>query len=83
MYMFFLNADDLTGLDIANGQCYNQSIAQNLTFGYQGLPFGLGDTPAVNGSANGSKSAAAPLANAPVGLSFVAFVSMLFWQVFL
>ncbi|KAI5239141.1 hypothetical protein E4T43_06939 [Aureobasidium subglaciale] len=52
-YMFFLNPDDLTGLDIANGQCYNQSIAQNLTFGYQGLPFGIGDTPsAVNASAN-------------------------------
>lgn len=53
MYMFFLNPDDLTGLDIANGQCYNQSIAQNLTFGYQGLPLGLGASPtSVNGSAN-------------------------------
>ncbi|KAG9668502.1 hypothetical protein KCU99_g7750, partial [Aureobasidium melanogenum] len=54
-YMFFLNPDDLTNLDIANGQCYNQSIAQNLTFGYQGLPLGLGDSPtAVNASATGS-----------------------------
>ena len=35
MYMFFLNPNDLTGLDIANGQCYNTSIAQNLTFSYQ------------------------------------------------
>lgn len=51
--MFFLHPDDLTNLDIANGQCYNQSIPQNLTFGYQGLPLGLGDTPtAVNASAN-------------------------------
>lgn len=41
-YMFFLNPDDLTNLDIANGQCYNKSIPQNLTFSYQGLPFGLG-----------------------------------------
>jgi hypothetical protein len=60
-YMFFLNSDDLTGLDIANGQCYNQSIAQNLTFGYQGLPFGVGDDAPVNGSANGTKSAAVAL----------------------
>jgi hypothetical protein len=51
--MFFLHPDDLTNLDIANGQCYNQSIAQNLTFGWQGLPLGLGKTPsAVNASAN-------------------------------
>jgi hypothetical protein len=54
-YMFFLNPDDLSGLDIANGQCYNQSIAQNLTFGYQGLPLGLGSSPTgVNASATGA-----------------------------
>ena len=41
MYMFFNVPDDLTNLDIANGQCYNHSIKQNVTFGYQGLPFGL------------------------------------------
>ncbi|KAF7714030.1 Uncharacterized protein PECH_000519 [Penicillium ucsense] len=40
-FMFFVNADDLTNLDIENGQCYNHSIPQNLTFSYQGLPFGL------------------------------------------
>ncbi|KAF1356653.1 hypothetical protein BDV97DRAFT_374348 [Delphinella strobiligena] len=52
-YMFFLNPYDLTNLDIAGGQCYNQSIAQNLTFSYQGLPLDLGATPtSVNGSAN-------------------------------
>lgn len=58
-YMFFLKPDDLTNLDIANGQCYNQSIPQNLTFGYQGLPLGLGSSPtSVNGSAhhNGATS---------------------------
>jgi len=40
-YMFFLVPDDLTGLDIAGGQCYNSSIPQNVTFSTQGLPFGL------------------------------------------
>lgn len=29
---------DLLNLDIANGQCVNSSIPQNVTFGYQGLP---------------------------------------------
>ncbi|KAJ9667868.1 hypothetical protein H2201_002054 [Coniosporium apollinis] len=33
MYMFFNVPDDLRGLDIANGQCYNQSVPQNVTFG--------------------------------------------------
>ncbi|KAA6407330.1 MAG: hypothetical protein FRX48_08878 [Lasallia pustulata] len=41
MYMFFRVPDDLTNLDIANRQCYNSSVPQNLTFGYQGLPFGI------------------------------------------
>ena len=41
MYMFFNVPDDLTHLDIAGGQCYNKSIKQNLTFGYQNLPGGL------------------------------------------
>jgi hypothetical protein len=40
-YMFFLNADDLTNLDIANGECLNKTIPQNVTFSYQGLPLGL------------------------------------------
>ncbi|MCJ1369714.1 hypothetical protein MMC20_000926 [Loxospora ochrophaea] len=40
-YMFFLVPDDLTNLDIVNGQCYNASIKQNVTFDEQGLPFGL------------------------------------------
>ncbi len=43
-YMFFLNADDLTNLDISNGHCYNSSIKQNVTFSYQGLPLGLSKT---------------------------------------
>jgi len=44
MYMFFLVPDDLSNLDISNGQCYNASIPQNVTFGYQGLPFGIGNS---------------------------------------
>ncbi|TGO21075.1 hypothetical protein BPAE_0244g00060 [Botrytis paeoniae] len=40
-YMFFLVPDDLTNLDIVNGQCYNSTIPQNVTFSLQGLPFGL------------------------------------------
>ncbi|EXJ94746.1 hypothetical protein A1O1_03143 [Capronia coronata CBS 617.96] len=54
-YMFFKVPDDLTGLDIVNGQCYNASIPQNLTFGYQGLPFGIntGDGESGNSTSNG------------------------------
>ncbi|KAF2173435.1 hypothetical protein M409DRAFT_15721 [Zasmidium cellare ATCC 36951] len=78
-YMFFVNADDLTNINIAGNTCYNTSIPQNLTFGYQGLPFGIGDQPAVNGSANNDTGAAAAL-GVNTGLTFFAFVSMLFWQ---
>ncbi|KAG5977281.1 hypothetical protein E4U55_006914 [Claviceps digitariae] len=42
-YMFFQVPDDLTHLDVSNGHCLNGTIAQNVTFGEQGLPFGLGD----------------------------------------
>lgn len=79
MYMFFLNADDLTNLDIANGQCYNTSIPQNLTFSTQGLPLGLSSSTSTNGSANHSSSAGAG-AQAQIGLTFMAFMSLLFWQ---
>jgi phosphatidate phosphatase APP1 len=41
MFMFFVTPDDLKGLDIVNGQCYNSSVKQNLTFSEQGLPFGI------------------------------------------
>lgn len=51
-YMFFKVPDDLTGLDLVNGKCLNATIPQNLTFGYQGLPFGLstGDGQSANSS---------------------------------
>ncbi|KAM3549211.1 hypothetical protein MY1884_008841 [Beauveria asiatica] len=41
-YMFFKVPSDLTGLDIENGHCLNSSVTQNVTFGEQGLPLGLG-----------------------------------------
>jgi hypothetical protein len=68
MYMFFLVPDDLTGLDVENGECYNKSIAQNLTYGYQGLPFGLGESSAV------------VAVKAQVGLTFLAFLGSLVWN---
>ncbi|KAF2730784.1 hypothetical protein EJ04DRAFT_473183 [Polyplosphaeria fusca] len=40
-YMFFKVPDDLRGLDIANGQCLNQSILQNVTFGIQDEVLGI------------------------------------------
>ena len=40
-YMFFVVPDDIKGLDVVNGQCYNSSVKQNLTFSLQGLPFGI------------------------------------------
>ncbi|KAB8293508.1 hypothetical protein EYC80_007814 [Monilinia laxa] len=53
-YMFFLVPDDLTNLDIVNGQCYNSTIPQNLTFSEQGLPFGLSKSDAGKTMAMGS-----------------------------
>jgi len=40
-YMFFRTPDDLMNIDIANGGCRNKTFAQNVTFGYQGLPSSL------------------------------------------
>ena len=51
-YMFFRVPDDLRGLDIANGQCLNQSIPQNVTFGLQDEVLGIhGAGVRVGGSA--------------------------------
>ena len=33
--------DDLSHLDISNGMCLNTTIGQNVTYGEQGLPFGI------------------------------------------
>ncbi|ORY64131.1 uncharacterized protein BCR38DRAFT_343853 [Pseudomassariella vexata] len=39
-YMFFNVPDDLRNLDVVGGDCYNTSVVQNVTFGYQGYGFG-------------------------------------------
>jgi hypothetical protein len=53
-YMFFVVPDDLTHLDVANGECYNKTIKQNVTFGEQGLPFDIGNAAAGRqGTASG------------------------------
>lgn len=39
-YMFFNVADDLKNLDIVGGNCYNPSVKQNVTFGFQGRGWG-------------------------------------------
>ena len=53
-YMFFNVPDDLKNLDIAGGNCYNSSIKQNLTFSYQGLPFGLSSGNSSSSSSSGA-----------------------------
>ncbi|KAK5169063.1 uncharacterized protein LTR77_006372 [Saxophila tyrrhenica] len=67
-YMFFTVPNDLTNLDVENGECYNKSIKQNVTFSYQGLPFGLGD------------DSAAALVKAQTGLMFAVFLGTLVWN---
>jgi hypothetical protein len=67
-YMFFNVPDDLTGLDIVNGQCYNKSIVQNLTFSYQGLPLGLGSNNS-NSSSNSTAGLAMQAGRGTVMLS--------------
>lgn len=47
MYMFFIVPDDLKGLDIENGHCYNSSIPQNVTFGEQDELLGIHGNGAV------------------------------------
>lgn len=58
-YMFYHVPNDLTNLDIVNGHCLNSSIKQNVTFGYQGLPFGLSNSS--SGAAEKTWSMAAAL----------------------
>ena len=48
--------DDLTHLDISNGGCVNTTISQNVTFGVQGLPFGINTGPGKQGVAAGMPS---------------------------
>jgi len=62
-----ISQDDLTNLDIVNGQCRNATIPQNVTFSDQGLPFGL--------SKNSLGNSLAP-SNA---WAFAAALGALFW----
>ncbi|KAI0395681.1 hypothetical protein F5Y17DRAFT_422589 [Xylariaceae sp. FL0594] len=45
-YMFFVHPDDLKGVDIVGGNCYNPAVKQNVTFGYQGRGFGNDESAA-------------------------------------
>lgn len=56
-YMFFNIPDDLTNLDIINGQCVNSTIKQNITFSEQGLPFGLSKKSAAGKLSSGLNGA--------------------------
>lgn len=58
-------------LDIVNGQCLNSTIAQNLTYGYQGLPWGLN-------LGNGKKSAGSHLSS-PRTLAFAITLGAVMW----
>jgi hypothetical protein len=69
MYMFFNVLDDPTGLDTLNGQCYNKSIMQNLTFSIQGLPLGLSSTNNSNSSSNSTAGLAMQAERGTVMLS--------------
>lgn len=49
-WMFFNVADDLRNLDIVNGNCYNASVKQNVTYGYQGRGWGNAAGRTASGS---------------------------------
>lgn len=57
-YMFYHVPDDLTNLDIVGGHCLNATIKQNVTFSYQGLPFGLSDSSSGAAEKTWSKAVA-------------------------
>jgi len=63
-FMFFRTPADLMGLDISNGQCYNASVPQNVTFGYQGLPLGLSGNGNVNLTASSASASSAAASSA-------------------
>jgi hypothetical protein len=60
-YMFFKVPDDLMGLDIANGQCLNQTIPQNVTFSRQLELLGIHGSAATSLTASVTLSFAAAL----------------------
>lgn len=68
-YMFFKVPDDLTNLDIAGGQCWNQTIMQNVTFGYQDEELG------IHGSSAGARVGASSMSLVALMMSML----MSFW----
>ncbi|KAI0766334.1 hypothetical protein BD413DRAFT_570107 [Trametes elegans] len=70
-WFFYRTADDLFNLDIANGQCRNDSVPQNVTFGEQGGV--LGNNGAVGSLVLGQTQYAAAALATVVAL----FLSML------
>jgi hypothetical protein len=61
--MFFRTPDDLVGIDVGAGACYNASVPQNLTFGYQNVP-GRADGEAEDGDSGGGRAADAAAGSA-------------------
>ncbi|TPX11533.1 uncharacterized protein E0L32_007744 [Thyridium curvatum] len=41
LFMFFRTPDDLTNIDLQNGNCYNSSVPQNITFSRQAELLGI------------------------------------------
>ncbi|BFZ61959.1 hypothetical protein YB2330_003037 [Saitoella coloradoensis] len=57
-YFFYTVPEDLYNLNISGGQCRNDSIPQNLTFGEMGGPFTNGSTNPLSSSSSDSTSGA-------------------------
>ncbi|QDS77993.1 hypothetical protein FKW77_002199 [Venturia effusa] len=70
-YMFFIVPDDLKNLDVTSGHCYNQTIKQNVTFGYQDELLGIHGSGAQRIGAKGG-SLAALVTALFVGVMFLA-----------
>ncbi|KAE9972791.1 hypothetical protein BLS_003897 [Venturia inaequalis] len=70
-YMFFIVPDDLRNLDVTGGNCYNSTIKQNVTFGYQDELLGIHGSGAQRIGAKGG-SLAALVTALFVGVMFLA-----------
>jgi Uncharacterized conserved protein (DUF2183) len=57
-YMFFIVPDDLKNLDLTGGNCWNSTIKQNVTFGYQDELLGIHGSGAERIGARGGSLAA-------------------------
>jgi hypothetical protein len=65
-FMFFITPNDLTNLDIAGGNCWNQTVKQNVTFAMQDELLG------IHGSSS-SAAAAAPALRLGMGGALISF----------